>query len=427
MILFVIFFVLVLFGMPIAYCLGISSIVSLVNDGFNLTTFASTMFSGTGKFSLLAIPFFVLAGVIMEKAGISKRLVDFAKVMVGHKFGGLAIVTVVVSCFFAAISGSGPATVAALGPILFPAMVEAGYRRDWSAALIANGGNVGIIIPPSVVFVIYAVIAEVSIGELFMAGIIPGILFGIFLAAAALIPLKRQEIRGEAVGRLPKASRAERLKAFKDAIWGLLTPVIILGGIYSGIFTATESAGIAAVYGLIVGLFVYRNIKLKDLWRIFSDAAVSTAVVMFIIANASVFAYVLTTNGLPQMLSSAILSLTDNKILLLLLMNVILLIAGCFLDSGSCMYIFIPILMPVVKAIGYDPLVFGVVSTVNLAIGMATPPVGLDLYVACNVCGVTLKSISVQTIRFVAASLITLILLTYIPQLSTFLPTILGM
>lgn len=203
--------------------------------------------------------------------------------------------------------------------------------------------------------------------------------------------------------------------------------MIILGGIYSGIFTATESAGIAAVYGLIVGLFVYRNIKLKDLWRIFSDAAVSTAVVMFIIANASVFAYVLTTNGLPQMLSSAILSLTDNKILLLLLMNVILLIAGCFLDSGSCMYIFIPILMPVVKAIGYDPLVFGVVSTVNLAIGMATPPVGLDLYVACNVCGVTLKSISVQTIRFVAASLITLILLTYIPQLSTFLPTILGM
>lgn len=427
MALFLIFFLLILIGMPIAYCLGLSSVVSLVHDGFSLTTFASTMFSGTAKFSLLAIPFFILTGVIMEKAGISKRLVDFAKVMVGHIFGGLAIVTVVVSCFFAAISGSGPATVAALAPILLPAMTDAGYDKDWSAALIANGGNVGIIIPPSVVFVIYAVIAEVSVGELFMAGIIPGLLFGVALVTAALVSLKRKEKRTGVMVRLPKASREERMAAFKSAIWGLLTPVIILGGIYSGVFTATESAGIAAVYGLVVGIFVYRQIKPRDLWRIFVDAAVSTAVVMFIIANASVFAYVLTTNGIPQMMSSFILSLTSNRVLLLLLMNVILLFAGCFLDSGSCMYIFIPILMPIVKFIGYDPLVFGVVATVNLAIGMATPPVGLDLYVACNASGVKLKNISVQTLRFVGASIITLLLLTYIPQISTFLPSLLGM
>lgn len=427
MILFLIFFVLILTGMPIAYCLGISSVVSLVNDGFSLTTFASTMYSGTAKPTLLAIPFFILAGVIMEKGGISEKLVNFAKAMVGHKFGGLAVVTVVTSCFFAAISGSGPATVAALAPILLPAMEEAGYDRKWSAALIANGGNVGIIIPPSVVFVIYALIAEVSISKLFMAGIIPGLLFGTALIVAALISLKRREKRTGQMVRLPKASAQERWKSFKDAFWGILTPVIILGGIYSGVFTATESAGVAAVYGLFVGIFIYRKIKLKDLWDIFVDSAVSTAVVMFIIATASVFAYVLTTNGVPQMMSDAIIAFTDNKILLLLLMNMILLLAGCFLDSGSAMYIFIPILLPVVKFIGYDPMVFGVVATVNLAIGMSTPPVGLDLYVACNASGVTLKDISVQTLRFVGASLITLLLLTYIPQLSAWLPSMLGM
>ena len=253
MILFAVFFALVFTGMPIAYCLGISSIFSLMKDGFNLTTFASTMYSGTAKFSLLAIPFFILTGVIMEKAGISRRLVEFAKVMVGHIFGGLAIVTVIVCCFFAAISGSGPATVAALAPILLPAMVDAGYDREWSAALIANGGNVGIIIPPSVVFVIYGVIAEVSIGKLFLAGIIPGILFGGGLIAAALISLKRQEKKRQRLTRLPMAGREERMAAFKDAVWGIVTPVIILGGIYSGVFTATESAGVAAVYGLFVG------------------------------------------------------------------------------------------------------------------------------------------------------------------------------
>jgi len=227
MILFVLFFVLILIGMPIAYCLGIASVFSLVNDGFNLTTFASTMFSGTAKFSLLAIPFFILAGVIMEKAGISKRLVDFAKVMVGHIFGGLAVVTVVVSCFFAAISGSGPATVAALGPILLPAMLESGYDRDWSAALIANGGNVGIIIPPSVIFVIYGVIAEVSIGKLFMAGIIPeSCWYKSYYCISYFVEEKEKE--NHKLVKLPKASNSERVKAFKSAIWGILTPIIIL-------------------------------------------------------------------------------------------------------------------------------------------------------------------------------------------------------
>lgn len=425
MMLFAIFFLLVLMGMPVAYCLGLSSIAALVKDGFSLTVFANTMYAGTAKFSLLAIPFFVLAGVVMEKAGISRRLVNFAKAMVGHVFGGLAVVTVVVSCFFAAISGSGPATVAALSPILLPAMREAGYDDDWAAALIANGGNVGIIIPPSIIFVIYGVIAEVSISDLFMAGIIPGLLFGACLIGAALISLKRKEKRTGKLMRLKKANRQERLASFKDAFWGLLTPVIILGGIYSGIFTPTESAAVAAAYGLIVGVFIYKEIKIRDLWRIFVDASVSTATVMFIVASASVFAYVLTTNGIPEMLSGAIIAMTDSKILLLFLINLILLFAGCFLDSGSANYIFIPILLPIVKYIGYDPLAFGVVATVNLAIGMSTPPVGLDLYVACNASGVKLKDISIQTLRFVGASIICLLLLTYLPQISLFLPHLL--
>lgn len=427
MILFVMFFVLILTGMPIAYCLGISSIVSLINDGFMLTTFASIMYSGTAKPTLLAIPFFILAGVIMERGGISAKLVNFAKTMVGHKFGGLAVVTVVSSCFFAAISGSGPATVAALAPVLLPAMEEAGYDKDWSAALIANSGNVGIIIPPSVIFVIYALLAEVSITKLFMAGILPGLLFGTSLIIVSLVSLKRREKLTGKMVCLPKASSKERKVAFIDAFWGILTPVIILGGIYTGMFTATESAGIAAVYGLVIGFFVYKKIKIKDLWGIFVESAVSTAVVMFIIAAASVFAFVLTTNDVPQIMSQAIIDFTDNKILLLLLINLILLVAGCFLDSGSAMYIFIPILMPIVNFIGYDPLVFGVVATTNLAIGMSTPPVGLDLYVACNVSGVKLKDISVETTRFVLASLVTLVLLTYIPPISTVLPSIMGL
>lgn len=423
MTLIIVFLVLLFVGVPIAYCLGGASVVTMLQDDFILSIFSQTMYSGAAKSSLLAIPFFILAGVVMEKSGISKKLIDMAKAMIGHVFGGLAVVTVVVSCFFAAISGSGPATVAALAPTLIPAMEEAGYRKEWGAALVANGGNIGIIIPPSVVFVIYGVIAEVSIGELFIAGIIPGIIIGACLIIAAIISLKIEGRKTNKVMKTPKASGKEVWRSFKDAFWGILSPVIILGGIYSGIFTPTESAAVAAVYSLIVGLFIYRTIKFKDLWRIFVDSAVSTAVVMFIIANASMFSYLLTTTGLASTMSNAIISVSSSKWIILLAINIVLLIAGMFVDTGSAMYIFIPILLPVIKAIGYDPLVFGVIATVNLAIGMATPPVGLDLYVACNASGVRFKSICKETMRFVFAGLIGLMILTYIPQITQFLPS----
>ncbi|MDR1732091.1 MAG: TRAP transporter large permease [Synergistaceae bacterium] len=417
-ILFGCFVLFVFLGMPIAICLGLSSVGAILYNNIQLVIVPNIMYSGTGKYSLLAIPFFVLAGVIMEKAGISQRLIKFASVMVGHIFGGLAIVTVLVSCFFAAISGSGPATVAALGPVLIPAMFNAGYEKDWAAALVANGGNIGIIIPPSVVFVIYGVLAEVSIGRLFTAGIIPGILFGAALIFCSLFSLRNET----KLKTLSRATARERWKAFKDAFWGLMTPVIILGGIYGGFVTPTEAAGIAAVYGLLVGVFIYREIKLKDLWRLFVDAGISSAVIMFVIANASVFAWILTTSQLAARIAQNLIGLTNSSVLMLLLINLILLLAGCFLDTGSAMYIFIPILLPVVRHFGIDPLHFGVIATVNLAIGMATPPVGLDLFVACNISGVGLKEISYQTLRFVFSSLISLLLITYLPFLSTWLP-----
>lgn len=422
-ILFGLFFLFVLLGMPIAICLGLSSIATMIVFKMPLAAFPSIIYSGTGKFSLLAIPFFVLAGIIMEYAGISRRLIALANTFVGHIRSGLAIVTVVVSAFFAAISGSGPATVASLGPILIPAMEKAGYERAWAAALVANAGNMGIIIPPSIILVIYGVLAEVSITKLFIGGVVPGILFGVALCLMALISLGRnQNLKaGE------KSTFEEKVRASIDAFWGLMTPVIILGGIYLGVVTPTEAAGIAAVYGLIVGLFIYKEIKLKDLWKLFVDASVSSASVMFIIANASLFSWLLTSSNLATNMADALIGLTSNKIILLLIINLILLVAGCFVDSASALYIFIPILLPVVRMLGIDLVVFGIFATVNLAIGMATPPVGVDLFVACNVGNVSLNDISKQTIKFVLVSLIVLLLITYIPQITLFLPNLLGL
>lgn len=417
------FFTLVIIGLPVSVCLGISSIITIVIYHYPMAILGGIVYSGIGKFTLLAIPFFVLAGVIMDYAGISKRLIRFAAVMVGHLKGGLAIVTVIVSAFFAAISGSGPATVAALGPTLIPAMEKAGYKRDWAAALVANAGNMGIIIPPSIIMVIYGVLSETSITKMFMAGIVPGLLFGLALIFTALWSLgKEKEIK-----KADKAPLKERLSACKDAFWGLMTPVIILGGIYGGVVTPTEAAGIAVVYGLFVGIFIYKEIKLKDMWNIMVDASVSSASVMFIVANASLFAWLLTSSQLATSMAQSLMSISSNKIVLILAMNVILIVAGCFIDSASALYIFVPMLLPVCKQLGIDPVVFGIFVTVNLAVGMSTPPVGVDLFVACNVANVKLNDISRQTIKFVLASIVVLLLASFFPQISLFLPRILGL
>ena len=407
-ILFISFAVLLLMGAPIAVCLGTSSVVAMIAQGAGrpLDTVMSSLpmivSASTSKFVLLAIPFFILAGNIMEKAGISEKLIKLAEACVGHIRGGLAIVCVIVACFFAAISGSGPATVAALGVIIVPAMIKSGYKPAFSAALMAAAGAIGVIIPPSITFVVYGSIADTSIGDLFIAGLIPGLLMGFALMVVALLVGRKSDLK-----TLPKASRKERWLAFKDAFWGLMMPVIILGGIYGGIFTPTEAAAVSVVYGLFVGIFIYKKIRLKEFYALLLDTTSTTATVMFITAAASLFAYVLTRARLDVAISSALQNATGgNVIVFFIIVNIILLIAGCFLDSTSALYIFTPLFVPVAQALGVNLIHLGVVMIVNLAIGLFTPPVGVNLYVACGVGNVNLKQISKAVVSLIIAALI---------------------
>ena len=420
-ILFASFALLLVLGAPIAICLGVSSVAAMLVQGAGrpLVTIMSSLpqlfAASTSKFVLLAIPFFILAGNIMEKAQISKKLIRLAETCVDHTKGGLAIVCVIVACFFEAISGSGPATVAALGLVLIPGMIRSGYSPAFSAALMGCAGAIGVIIPPSITFVVYGSIADTSIGDLFKAGVVPGLIMGAALIITALLIGRKTELKS-----LPKASARERWLAFKDAFWGLLMPFIILGGIYGGIFTPTEAAAVAVVYGLIVGLFIYKTIKLKDLFDLIIDSASTTATVMFITAAASLFAYVLTRARLDVAISNGLVNLSGGStVVFFLIVNVILLIAGCFLDSTSALYIFTPLFVPVAQALGIDLIHLGVVMIVNLAIGLFTPPVGVNLYVACGVAKIDLKQISKAVIPLLIASLIVLLIVTYIPQIST--------
>ena len=420
-VLFISFALLLIMGAPIAICLGVSSIIAMLVQGAGrpLDTVMSAMpqmfSSSMSKFVLLAIPYFILAGNIMDKAQISKRLINLAEACVGHLRGGLAIVCVIVSCFFAAISGSGPATVAALGLVMIPGMIRSGYSAKFSAALMASADAIGVIIPPSITFVVYGSIADASIGDLFKAGVVPGLIMGAALIATALILGRKVDLV-----KLPKASWHDRWVAFKKAFWGLLMPVIILGGIYGGIFTPTEAAAVSVVYGLIIGVFVYKTVKLKELWAIIIDSASTTATVLFITATASMFAYVLTRSRLDVAISDGLTALSGGStIVFFIIVNVILLIAGCFLDSTSALYIFTPLFVPVANALGIDPIHLGVVMIVNLAIGLYTPPVGVNLYVACGVANVNLKQISKAVVPLILASLIVLLIITYIPGIST--------
>lgn len=420
-VLFLSFAVLLLIGAPIAVCLGVSSVLAMLVQGAGrpIVTIMSSLpqlfAASTSKFVLLAIPFFILAGNIMEKAQISKKLIRLAEACVGHTKGGLAIVCVIVACFFAAISGSGPATVAALGLVLIPGMIRSGYSPAFSAALMGCAGAIGVIIPPSITFVVYGSIADTSIGSLFIAGVVPGLLMGAALIIAALLVGRKMDLKS-----LPKASGKERWDAFKDAFWGLLMPVIILGGIYGGIFTPTEAAAVAVVYGLVVGIFIYKTIRVKELFAILIDSASTTATVMFITASASLFAYVLTRARLDVAISNGLVNLSGGStFIFFMIVNVILLIAGCFLDSTSALYIFTPLFVPVAQALGIDMIHLGVVMIVNLAIGLFTPPVGVNLYVACGVAKVDLKQISKAVVPLLIAALIVLLIITYISFLST--------
>ena len=423
-ILFISFFIFLILGIPIGICLGLSSVCAILYSGTSLTIVATNMYSGISKFLLLAIPFFVLSGNIMAKSGISKRLIKFVDTCVGHKKGGIAIVCVIVACFFGAISGSGPATVAALGAVLIPAMVEqGGFSAPFSTALMATSSSIAIVIPPSIAFVVYASITGVSIADMFMAGIVPGLLMGVALVIVVMLEAKKHNIKPSR----EKASGKERWDAFKDAFWGFLMPIIILGGIYGGIFTPTEAAAVSVVYGLFVGMVIYREVSIRDMFDILVDSAKTTGGIMLIVASASLFSFVCTKFGIAEAASTLLGNIAHNQFTFLLIVNIIFLIAGCFIDANSAMYIFVPIMLPVCKALGYDVVAFGVMATVNLAIGQVTPPVGVNLFVAISIkikkgLEVTLQEISKAVVPMIAASVAVLLIVTYIPITSTFLP-----
>ena len=422
-ILFGVFVILLILNVPISYCLGLSAIAALLYAHIPLSVVATNIYSNTSKFLLLAIPFFVLAGNIMAKAGISTRLVDFADACVGHRKGGFAIVTVIVACFFGAVSGSGPATVAALGAILMPAMVKRdGFDAPFSSSLLATSSSIAIVIPPSIAYIVYSSIVGISVGDIFMAGIIPGILMGLALVIVIKMEVKKYNIQPSH----PRRSGKEVWKSFKSAFWAFLMPVIILGGIYGGRFTPTEAAAVSAIYGLIVGFFIYRELKLKDLFDIFVDSAKTTGSIMLIIACAGLFSYVCSTQGIARAASSLLLAVSANKYIFLIIINIIFLIAGCFVDANSAMYIFIPIMFPVAQQLGIDLVHFGIIATVNLAIGQVTPPVGVNLFVAAGmklegIPEVTIASMSKKVWKMVVACVIVLLLITYIPKISLLL------
>ena len=416
--LFLVFFLLIILNIPIAVCLGLASVAGLLMYGMPLAILPNLMYSSIAKFVLLAIPYFILAGVIMDRAGISKRLINFAQVCVGHVRHGMLVVVVVATTFFSAMTGSGPATVAALGAVLIPAMIYTGYNPALSTALMSSLGGLGIVIPPSIAFVVYSSISDASISKLFSGGIIPGLLIAAAFLVAAILGSRRD--KGE-IKKFPRTSAKEVWKAFKETFWGLLTPIIILGGIYGGIFTPTEAAGIAIVWSIILGVFIYKEIKIKNLYKIFVEAAVISGTVMYIVACASIFAWILTTSHIATDISNGLISLSHNKIVLLLIINLIFALVGLFVDPNSAMYILVPVILPVIRAIGVDVIQFGVMITTNLAISQVTPPVAVNLAVGCNISKVPMADVFRRILPFVLWGFVVVLLTAYIPWFSMFL------
>jgi len=416
-ILFVVLLVLLFINVPVAVALAMTAAMFFViQSEMPIVAIFQRMFNSIDSFPLLAIPFFILAGKLMETGGISKRLIRLAEVMLGRVRGGLALVSIISCAFFAALSGSAAATTAAVGAIMIPAMVKKGYDANFSTAIQAAGGTIGVIIPPSVPLVLFGVTASVSIADLFVAGIIPGLFVTVaLLALVYVISIMKDYGGGE------KYNVKEFGIAFKDAILALLMPVIILGGIYSGVFTPTEAALVAVVYGLIVGVFIYREIKIKDLFSIFSAATVMSATILFIIAGASIFAYYLTRERIPAQITEALLGITDNWIIALLIINVILLIVGTFMETAAAILILTPILAPVATALGIDLVHFGIIMIVNLAIGYITPPVGLNLFVANKIAGTRFEGVVRAIIPFVIVMFVCTLIISFIPALSLWL------
>ncbi|MDL2307183.1 TRAP transporter large permease subunit [Desulfovibrio sp. OttesenSCG-928-C06] len=412
-------FVCLLLGVPIAISLGVAAMAALYSTEYlNVSTMAPTCFAALDSFTLMAIFFFIAAGVFMGSGGLSRQLVNLADLMVGRFVGGIAMATVITCMFFAAICGSGPATVAAIGAITIPAMIERGYDKRFAAALVACAGSIGVMIPPSNPFVVYGVIAKVSIGKLFLGGIMPGILTGVLLMVYSYWLSKRNGWTGSS----EKVTPGKLLRSIWEAKWALLVPVIILGGIYGGFMTPTEAAGISAMYGLLVGIFVYKGINRKNFISVAVDCCTTSAVIIVLIAMASSFGYIMALEQIPEAIAKVIIGITSNKVAILLFINIFLLIVGMLMEPAAATIILTPILVPMVKKLGVDPIHFGVIMTVNLAIGFVTPPVGSNLFVASATSGIKIEQIARAAMPMVIGMILLLMAITYIPAISMWLP-----
>lgn len=417
--LFISLLVFMLFNVPIAASIGFASFAALAaGQTAPLLVVVQRMFTGLDSTVLLAIPMFIFAGRIMSDGGISKRIIDLSYSVVGWIPGSLGIVTVISCMFFAAISGSAPATVAAIGGIMVPTMIDDGYPAGFAAALVAAGGVIGCIIPPSIPFVNYGLITGVSVGDLFMSGFVPGILMGF----ALIVPTVYLAVKNKWGRSLVKFDVKKFLVALKNSILGILMPVIILGGIYSGLFTPTEAAAVACVYGMIVCIFVYKEIGIKDLPNITYDSAKTAATILFIVGSANSFAYIISTLQVPQMLTAWVTSITTNKYVILLLINIILLINGCFMEETATTFIYTPMLFPLVQAVGVNPIHFGTIMVMNMTIGLITPPLGINLFVAQGIDKrATFSAICKNVVPLFLGETLILFLVTYIPQIALYL------
>jgi len=407
-----------LINVPIGFALGMAALASLLASGsMPIAMIPQRMVAGANSFPLLAIPFFMLAGAIMERGGVSRRIVSLASALVGHITGGLAAVSIVACTFFAAISGSTPATAAAVGGLTIPEMEKRGYARSYASAVVASASCLGVIIPPSITMVIFGIVANVSVGQLLIGGILPGLFLSFILLCV-------NYVRSRQLGYPTENRRTwrQRWKTFADAVWGLMMPVIILGGIMTGVFTPTESAAIAVVYGLFVSFFIYRELGLKDLVPIFYKASLNSAMIMLLIAAASPFGWIMTIEQVPQMASTAILGLSDNMYVIYILMLVIYLILGTFMETGAIILLVVPIFAPIAEHLGIDMIQFGVVTVIALAIGMATPPVGIALFATCGIADITIGQLTRKIIPFLIALIVGLFILAFVPIISTLLP-----
>ncbi|MBK5946057.1 C4-dicarboxylate ABC transporter permease [Rhodobacter veldkampii DSM 11550] len=437
LVIFAILAVLLLTGMPVSIALGLTvfSFLFAMTD-IPLDSIALKLFTGIEKFEIMAIPFFILAGNFLTHGGVARRIIRFVTSMIGHWYGGMGLAAVVACAMFAAISGSSPATVMAVGSILIPAMVAQGYPVKFGTGVIATSGGLGILIPPSIVMVMYAVatsgmvvtgpdggpIMSASIGTLFMAGVIPGLMLATMLGATTTYRAWKNDYP-----RMPRASWRERWRAFRESVWGLMLIVIIMGGIYGGIFTPTEAAAVSAVYAFVIAVWVYKDIRLREVPKVLLTSAAMSAMLLYIITNAVMFAFILTSEQIPQAVSAWIVDMGLGKIGFLMAVNIILLVIGMVMEPSAIILIMAPILFPVAMKLGVDPVHFGIMLVVNMEVGLCTPPVGLNLYVASSLSKLGLTDVTKATWPWLLTALIFLMLVTYIPDISLFLPRLLGM